>query len=145
VFNNVVVTAYFSTGLAISLIRESMAKCLQCVRCQCRDKVFTDPVTARVFLILWEIRLFVNYGNNSTTTNMYVVADCEIGFPVILGMDTLLALGMQIIVNEARRMNPLYPNPGENWPILSTGFTMSLASPKWFQGSRYPTTQTFSS
>ncbi|EFX77270.1 hypothetical protein DAPPUDRAFT_106222 [Daphnia pulex] len=66
---------------------------------------------------------------------MYVVGDCEIGFPVILGMDTLLALGMQIIVNEARRMNPLYPNPGENWPILSTGLTMSLASPEWFQES----------
>jgi hypothetical protein len=66
---------------------------------------------------------------------MHVVADCEIGFPVILGMDTPLALGMKITMNKASCMNPLYPISGENWTILSTGLTMSLASPEWFQES----------
>lgn len=41
---------------------------------------------------------------------------------------------MQIIMNEASRMNPLYPLPGENWPILSTGLTMSMST-EWFQDS----------
>jgi hypothetical protein len=49
VFSNVAVTTYFSTGLAISLIRESMTKFLQCVLLpvQGPDTVFTDPVRAR--------------------------------------------------------------------------------------------------
>jgi hypothetical protein len=85
--------------------------------------------------IFLETRLFVNYGNNHATAIMHVVADCEIGFPVILGMDTPLALGMKITMNKASCMNPLYPISGENWTILSTGLTMSLASPEWFQES----------
>jgi hypothetical protein len=50
-------------------------------------------------------------------------------------MDTPLALGMKITMNKASCMNPLYPISGENWTILSTGLTMSLASPEWFQES----------
>jgi hypothetical protein len=77
----------------------------------------------------------VDFGNTPTAAIVCVVADHEIGFPLILGMDTLLDLGMQIIMNKASRMNPLYPLPGENWSILSTGLTMSMASTEWFQDS----------
>jgi hypothetical protein len=47
-------------------------------------------------------------------------------------MDTLLALGVEIIMNETSQMNPLYPIPGENRPILTTGLTTSMASEEWF-------------
>jgi hypothetical protein len=128
--NNVAVKAYLSTGLAISLVRKTIAKCVQCVLrpVQGPDTEFSDPVTGRVFHILWESRLFVDFGNTPTAAIVCVVADHEIGFPLILGMDTLLDLGMQIIMNKASRMNPLYPLLGENWSILSTGLTMSMAS-----------------
>ncbi len=86
-FNNVAVSTYFSTCLAISLVRESVAKCTQCVLkpVQCPDTEFSDQVTSRVFPILWETRLFVNYGDTPATAIVYVVADDEIGISLILG------------------------------------------------------------
>ena len=134
-FNNVAVSAYFSTGLAISLIRESVAKSLKCVLQPVYgpDTEFDDPVTTCVCPILWETRLFINYGDSPTTATIYVVADEDIGMPLILGMDTLLALGMEMILNETSRMNPLYPIPGEEWRIMSTGLPFSVGSPEWFQ------------
>lgn len=81
-FNNVAVNTYFSTGLAVSLIRESVAKCIQWALkpVQGPDTEFFDPVTARVFPILWETLLFINYGETPATAILYVVADDEIGF-----------------------------------------------------------------
>jgi hypothetical protein len=46
-------------------------------------------------------------------------------------MDTLIALGMEISMNENNPMNPLYPIPGENLPIFSTGLATSMASEKF--------------
>jgi hypothetical protein len=100
--NKLAVAAYFSTSLAISLVRETIAKCAQCVLLPVKvpDTEFSDPVTGRVFLILGETWIFINFGNTPTTAIVHVVVDHEIGFPVILGMDTLLALGVEIIMNE---------------------------------------------
>lgn len=133
--NQLAVEAYFSTSLAISLVRETVVKCAKCVLLpvQGPDCEFSDPVLGRVFPILWETRIFINFGNTPITATVYVVADHEVGFPLILGMDTLLALGMNLSMNDISPMNPLYPIPGENLPILSTGLTTSMASEEWFQ------------
>ncbi|EFX76064.1 hypothetical protein DAPPUDRAFT_107337 [Daphnia pulex] len=132
--NKLAVEAYFSTSLAISLVRETVVKCAKCVLLpvQGPDCEFSDPVLGRVLPILWETRIFINFGNTPITATVYVVADHEAGFPLILGMDTLLALGMNLSMNDISPMNPLYPIPGECRPILSTGLITSMASEKWF-------------
>lgn len=57
---------------------------------------FSDPVTGRVFPILWETRLLWTFGKTLTTAIVYVFADHKIGFPLVLGMDTLLSLGIEL-------------------------------------------------
>jgi hypothetical protein len=62
--NKLAVEANFSTSLAISLVRETIVKCAKCVLLpvQGPDIEFSDPVTGRVFPILWETRTFINFG-----------------------------------------------------------------------------------
>lgn len=91
---------------------------------------FSDPVTSRVFSILWETRLLINYGDTPATAIVYVEADDEIGISLILGMDTLLAQGEELVTNKLSRINLLYPIPGETWLIHSNGLTMTLGSPE---------------
>lgn len=88
------VRAYFITNLAITLVRRSIATALECVFRPVfgPDTSFVDPVTSRNFPILWETPIHISYGNQSETVVVYVVREEETGFPLLIGMDTILAL-----------------------------------------------------
>jgi hypothetical protein len=88
------VRAYFITNLAITLVLRSIATALECVLCPVfvPDNSFVDPVTSRNFPILWETPIHISYGNQSETVVVYVVREEEIGFPLLIGMDIILAL-----------------------------------------------------
>ena len=96
VLNTVRAVAHVATNLAISLIRLSEAERIgfELRPVTGPDTTFVDPVTSRVFHILWETNSFTLQENQPAKAIFYVVADDEIGQSIILGMDTLLALGM---------------------------------------------------
>jgi hypothetical protein len=102
------VRAYFFTDLGITLVRHSIATTLDCVLRPVfdPDTSFMDPVTSRSFPILWETRLQINYGNHPSTAISYVVKDEEIGFPLLIGMNAILALQGVLLVNGNEQMNP---------------------------------------
>jgi hypothetical protein len=59
VVNNIRVITYFTTNLAITLIRQSVAEALRCALSPVSgaDISFIDPTTSHVFPILWETSL----------------------------------------------------------------------------------------
>ncbi|EFX64411.1 hypothetical protein DAPPUDRAFT_266466 [Daphnia pulex] len=132
------VTTYFSTNVAITLIRQSAAEALKCALNPVSgpDTSFIDPTTARVFPIVWETSLTIQIKNQATPTVAYVVQDEEIGAAIIMGMDSIIALLGTIIIDGDEQTNPLYPVPGDEKelypkPVLATGLTVSLASPTY--------------
>jgi len=135
VLNSVRVVAQVVTNLAISLIRLTEAERIgfEFRPVTGPDTTFVDPVTARVFHILWETNGVNLQENQSTKATFYVVADDEIGQSIILGMDTLLALGMSIKWDGDEVINPLFPIPGQENihrpdPVIATGLPVSFMS-----------------
>ena len=136
------VCVYFITNLAITLVRQTIATALECVLRPVSgpDASFVDPVTGRNFQIRWETRIHVNYGAHPATVVAYVVDDEEIGFPLLVGMDAILALQGALTIDGNEQMNTLFPIPGENnmaapRPVLATGLTVSMASEFWYRHS----------
>jgi hypothetical protein len=99
------------------------------------DTSFVDPVTSRDFSILWETRINISYSNRSETVVAYVVKDEEIGFPLLGGMGTILALQGALLVKGNEQINPLFgttePNDLDPRPVLATGLLPSFVSREW--------------
>ncbi|EFX66621.1 hypothetical protein DAPPUDRAFT_116160 [Daphnia pulex] len=132
------IRAYFITNLAITLVRQTIATALGCVLRPVfgPDTSFVDPVTSRDFPILWETRININYSNRSETVVAYVVKDEEIGFPLLAGMDTTLALQGALFVKGNEQTNPLFGTASEHndldpRPVLATGLRSSFVSREW--------------
>ncbi|EFX67576.1 hypothetical protein DAPPUDRAFT_115336 [Daphnia pulex] len=145
IVNDTHVIAYFATNLAITFIRRLTAEESEC---QIRpvygpDISFTDPATSRVHLIEGVVSLPLHYAGQQTVVTAYVVQNEEIGVPIVLGMDSIIALQGRLLSQDgAEEMNPHYPIPGEEdltapRPIYSTGLTVSMASIAWQQQSVY--------
>jgi hypothetical protein len=101
-------------------------------------------VTGRIFKCTGEVKVEINLFNSATDCSLFVTPDNEIGFPIILGMDSLLAMNFQIMdQNGIEQMNPIYTIPGEEnkldkpRPVLSTGLEISLVSQEWAAQSGY--------
>jgi hypothetical protein len=136
VVNDTHIVTYFATNLAVTFIRRSTAEGLECsIRPVFGpDTSFTDPATARVHLIEGEISLLLHYTGQQTAVTAYVVQNNKIGAPIVLGMDSFLALQGRLLSRYGdEEMNPHYPIPGEEdltapQPIYFTGLTVSMAS-----------------
>jgi hypothetical protein len=131
------IRAYFITNLAITLVRQTIATALGCVlrAVSGPDTSFVDPVTSRDFPLLWETRINISYSNRSETVVAYVVKDEEIGFPLLAGMDTILALQGALLVKGNEQINPLFgttePSDLDPRPVLATGLRSSFVSHEW--------------
>jgi hypothetical protein len=136
------ICAYFVTNLAINLVRQSIATALGCVLPPVfgPDTSFVDPETSRDFPILWETRINIRYSNRSETVVVYVVKDEEIGFPLLAGMDTTLALQGALFVKGNEQTNPLFgtanePNDLDPRLVMATGLHASFVSREWAAAS----------
>jgi hypothetical protein len=136
------IRAYFVTNLAITLVRLSIATALGCVLRLVfgPDTSFVDPVTSRDFPILWETRINISYSNRSETVVVYVLKDEEIGFPLLAGMGTTLALQGALFVKGNEQINPLFgtatePNDLDPRQVLATGLRASFVSREWAAAS----------
>jgi hypothetical protein len=145
VVNDTHLIAYFATNLAVTFIRRSTLEGFECpIRpAYGADTSFTDPATSRVHLIEGEISLPLHYAEQQTVVTTYVVQNDEIGVPIVLGMDSLIALQGRLLSRYGDEdMNPHYPIPDEEdltepRSIYSTGLTVSMASLTWQQQSTY--------
>jgi hypothetical protein len=145
VVNDTNIIAHFATNLAITLIRRSTVEALECPTRPVYgpDTSFTDPATSRVHPIESEASLTLEYAGQQSIVTAYVVQNNEIGTPLVLGMDSILALEGRLLRRDGdEEINPHYPIPGEEnltapRSIYSTGLTVSMASIAWQQQSEY--------
>lgn len=135
VVNDKHVIAYFATNLAVTFIRRSTAEESES---QIRpmygpNTSFTAPATSRVHLIEGEVSLPLHYAGQQTVVTKFVVQNEEIGVPIVLRTDPLIALQGRLLSRDGdEEMNPHYPIPGEEEltaprPIYSTVLTVSMA------------------
>jgi hypothetical protein len=76
---------------------------------------------------------------------VYVVEDKEIGFPLLAGMDAILALQGGMFVKGNEQTNPLFgtanePNDMDPRPVLATGLRASFVSREWAAASEAEST-----
>jgi hypothetical protein len=64
---------------------------------------------------------------------VYVVREEEIGFPLLIEIDTILALKGALFVKGNEQINPLFGTPNEldPRPVLATGLLASFVSLEW--------------
>jgi hypothetical protein len=77
--------------------------------------------------------IHIIYSNRTEAVVVYVVKDEEIGFPLLAGMDTTLALQGTLFVKGNEKTNPLFgttnePNELDPRPVLATGLRASFFS-----------------
>jgi hypothetical protein len=93
------------TNLALTFINASTATLLKFVVRPVAgpDTSFTDPITNRVFQIMGETSLLLTIGGPTANVTVYVVNDAEIGVPMVLEMDTIIALHGTLFLGATNR------------------------------------------
>jgi hypothetical protein len=99
------VRAQVVSSLALTFINASTATLLKFVVRPVAgpDTSFTDPITNRVFQIMGETSLLLTIGGPTANVTVYVVNDAEIGVPMVLEMDTIIALHGTLFLGATNR------------------------------------------